>query len=155
MGKTAEQWVIREAVPEDAPLLAGMIREMAAYEKLSHEVSADERVLSDQLFVKRHAEARILELGGEPVGYCIFFYNFSSFLGRAGLYIEDIYLRPGFRRRGHGREVFDALERLARAEGCGRMEWACLDWNTDAQDFYRKFGAAPVEGWSIFRKTLL
>lgn len=145
---------VREACAEDAALLAELIREMAAFEKLSGEVSADAATLTEQIFVKKRAEVRILECEGKTAGYCLYFFNFSSFLGRGGLYVEDIYLRPEYRRRGFGKSVFEWLETLARAEGCGRMEWVCLDWNSTAQEFYRRFGASAVDGWIIFRKTL-
>ncbi|MHB1452721.1 MAG: GNAT family N-acetyltransferase [Saccharofermentanales bacterium] len=146
--------VIREASEEDIPLLMAFIREMAAYEKLLDEVSVDADVLTEQIFMKHRAEARILECDGKPVGYCVYFFNFSTFMGRGGLYVEDIYLQPEYRGRGYGRQVFDFLEQIAREEGCGRMEWTCLDWNSSAQKFYRRFGADSVDEWTIFRKTL-
>lgn len=146
--------VIREASEEDIPLLIAFIHEMAAYEKLLDEVSIDAGVLTEQIFVKHRAEARILECDGKLVGYCVYFFNFSTFMGRGGLYVEDIYLQPEYRGRGYGKVVFDFLEQIARKEGCGRMEWTCLDWNSSAQKFYRRFGADSVDEWTIFRKTL-
>ncbi|MHB8962569.1 MAG: GNAT family N-acetyltransferase [Saccharofermentanales bacterium] len=146
--------VIRETSEEDIPLLVAFINEIAAYEKLQDEVSIDPDVLAEQIFGKHRAEARILECDGKPVGYCVYFFNFSTFMGRGGLYVEDIYLRPEYRGRGYGKAMFDYLEKIAREEGCGRMEWTCLDWNTSAQKFYRRFGAESVDEWTIFRKTL-
>lgn len=145
---------IRQAVPGDIDLIVTMIRELAEYEKISHEVSLDDETLKNSLFEKKRAYALIIERLGEPIGYCIYFYNFSTFLGKAGLYIEDIYIRPQFRGNGTGGIVFEYLKNLAKSEGCGRMEWACLDWNESAISFYKKKGAKPLDEWLIFRMDL-
>lgn len=145
---------IRNANPGDVPLIIDLIRELAEYEKLSDEVVIDEKIFRANLFETKRANALIIEMQGEPIGYCIYFYNFSTFLGKAGLYIEDIYVRPQFRGNGTGGIVFDYLKDIAEAEGCGRMEWACLDWNEPAISFYTRKGAKPLNDWLIFRMTL-
>ena len=145
---------IRAAVEEDAPLILQLIKELAEYEKLSHEVVATEDSLRRSLFgERRFAEALIGEVGGEPVGFALFFHNFSTFLGRPGIYLEDLYVRPEFRGSGLGRALLVYLARLALERGCGRLEWSVLDWNEPAIGFYRSVGAAPVDGWTGYRVT--
>src|SRR3954466_13603407 len=123
---------IRPATESDVPLLLALIRELAEFEKLSHEVTTDTETLRDSLFATPGAEALIGEAEGEAVGFCLFFHNFSTFLGRRGLYLEDLFIRPVFRGRGYGQRMLRHLAGLARERGCGRFEWAVLDWNQDA-----------------------
>ena len=143
---------LREATEEDIPLLLDLIRQLAAYEKLAHEVVATEISLRDALFRgRRVAEAVIGEYAGQPVGFALFFHNFSTFLGKPGLYLEDLYVLPEHRGRGHGQALLTHLAKIAHARGCGRFEWSVLDWNEDAIGFYRKVGAVPLSDWTVFR----
>jgi GNAT superfamily N-acetyltransferase len=142
---------IRPAVREDVPLILAFINELAEYEKLSDQVTATEEILTDWMFIKQKAEALIGELDGRPVGYALFFYNFSTFLGRAGLYIEDIFIRPAYRKKGYGKAFFKHIAGLCQERGCGRLEWACLDWNKPSIDFYLSLGAQPMDDWTIYR----
>ncbi|MCU0975764.1 MAG: GNAT family N-acetyltransferase [Steroidobacteraceae bacterium] len=136
----------------DVPELLALIRELARFERLEHEVVATEALLAEALFgATRNAEALIGRKGGEAVGFALWFHNFSTFVGRRGLYLEDLYIRPEHRGRGYGRAMLTHLARLALERGCGRMEWAVLDWNVRAEDFYRSLGAEPKSEWRIFR----
>ena len=145
---------IRAAVEEDAPLILRLVKELAEYEELSHEVVATEDSLRRSLFgERRFAEALIGEVEGEPAGFALFFHNFSTFLGRPGIYLEDLYVRPEFRGSGLGRALLVYLARLALERGCGRLEWSVLDWNEPAIGFYKSVGAAPVDGWTGYRVT--
>lgn len=151
--------VLREATRDDIALILTLIRELAAYEKLENEVVADEALLAVSLFGARPAaEVRIAEwhpAGGaaEVAGFALFFHNFSTFLGRRGLYLEDLFVRPAFRGFGIGRALLAELARIAVARGCGRMEWWVLDWNASAIEFYRRLGARPMDEWTVFRLT--
>jgi GNAT superfamily N-acetyltransferase len=145
---------IRAATPADVPTLLAMIRELASYERLADQVTATEDDLRAGLFGARPAaEAVLAEMGEEPAGFALFFHNFSTFLGRHGLYLEDLFVRPGWRRRGVGRALFSHLARLAALRGCGRFEWSVLDWNQPAVAFYRSLGAIPLSDWTVFRLT--
>ena len=145
---------IRAAQPADVPLLLQLIRELAEYERLAHQVVASEAELAESLFGGRPAaEALIAELDGKPAGFAIYFTNFSTFLGRPGLYLEDLFVRPAVRRRGVGRALFRHLARLAAERRCGRFEWSVLDWNQPAIAFYRSLGAVPLVEWTVFRLT--
>lgn len=136
------------------PLILTLIRELADYERLSHEAVATEDSLREWLFGERAvAEVLIAEDGGDVAGFALFFHNFSTFLGRPGIYLEDLYVRPGFRRAGVGRGLLVHLARLARERGCGRLEWSVLDWNEPAIGFYGEIGASPVSGWTLYRVT--
>lgn len=148
--------MIRPANKSDVPLIAALIRELAEYEKMSHLVSLDERELAGYLFGERpFAQVLIAEErddgGVEPAGFALFFHNFSTFLGKPGIYIEDLFVRPRFRGRGHGKALLAQIAVLARASGCGRVEWAVLDWNKPAQAFYERLGAAAMKEWTIYR----
>lgn len=146
--------LLRSAGPDDVGLILRFIRELAAYEKLEHEVVATEDGLRSHLFGPTpRAEAVIAERDGEPVGFALFFHNFSTFLGKPGLYVEDLYVVPAARGQGIGRALLVHLARVARARGCGRMEWAVLDWNEPARRFYRSLDAAEVDEWIITRLT--
>jgi GNAT superfamily N-acetyltransferase len=145
---------IRAATEADVPLILSLIREFAEYERLSHEVVATEEALRDSLFGERPvAEVLIGHLGDEPAGFALFFHNFSTFLGKPGIYLEDLYVRPEFRGAGIGRALLIHLARLARARDCGRLEWSVLDWNEPAIGFYKSIGASPVSGWTVYRVT--
>lgn len=147
--------MIEPARIEDVPLLLSLIRELAEYEKLSHEVVATEEGLRETLFGDRpYAEAVIARVDGEPAGFALFFPNYSTFLGKPGLYLEDLFVRPAFRGRGIGRKLLSHITRIARDRGYGRVEWAVLDWNEPAIAFYRKLGAVPKDAWTIFRLAL-
>jgi GNAT superfamily N-acetyltransferase len=144
----------RPATPADVPLILALIRELAAYERLEHLVSAKEEDLRQALFGERpFAEALIGNLDDEPAGFALFFPNFSTFLGKPGLYLEDLYVRPDARGAGLGRMLLAHLARVAVERGWGRMEWAVLDWNTPAIGFYSKMGAIPLDDWTTFRVT--
>jgi GNAT superfamily N-acetyltransferase len=143
---------IVEAKVADVPEILRFIRELARFEKLEHEVEATEASLRGSLFGERkHAEAVFVEDDAERVGFALFFHNYSTFLGRAGLYLEDLYVRPEKRGRGYGKLVLQHLAKLALARGCGRLEWWALDWNRGAIDFYRSFGAEPMSDWTVYR----
>lgn len=145
---------IRPAREDDVGLILRFIRELADYEKLLHEVVATEEKLRRTLFGPRPgAEVVIAEDGGEPVGFALFFHNYSTFLAQPGLYLEDLYVRPEARGRGIGRALLAHLARLARERECGRLEWWVLDWNEDAIRFYRSLGARPMDEWTVFRLT--
>lgn len=144
---------IRPAAPEDAALILRFIRELAAYKGLLDEVTATEALLREWLFEKKKAEALIGELDGAPVGFALFFHNFSTFLGRPGLYLEDLYVRPEARGKGIGKAFFKRLASLALARGCGRLEWWCLDRNAPGIAFYRSLGAEAMDEWTVYRLT--
>jgi GNAT superfamily N-acetyltransferase len=149
-----ERCRIRPASEADIPLILGFIRELAEYEKLLHEVKATEADLKQQLFGARpHAECVIAELGGKPAGFALFFHNFSTFLAKPGLYLEDLYVKPELRGKGVGKKLLAHLASLALRRGCGRFEWAVLDWNKPAIDFYQSLGAEMMESWKINRLT--
>ncbi len=145
---------IRAATEADVPVVLRFIRELAEYERLLHEVSATEEDVRQALFGARPcAEAVVAELDGQPAGFALFFHNFSTFLAKPGLYLEDLYVSPPYRGRGIGRRLLVHLAGLARERGCGRFEWAVLDWNEDAIRTYRKAGAVPQEDWTVYRVT--
>jgi GNAT superfamily N-acetyltransferase len=145
---------IRVATEDDVPLILSLIRELAEYERLSHEVVATEETLRDSLFGERRvAETLLAYLGDDPAGFALFFHNFSTFLGRPGIYLEDLYVRPEFRSAGVGRTLLVRIAGLAKERGCGRLEWAVLDWNEPAISFYKRIGASPVSGWTVYRLT--
>jgi GNAT superfamily N-acetyltransferase len=149
-----EQLEIRTATAADVPLILEFIKGLAEYEKLAHEVVADEALLHEQLFGERPgAEVLIASLAGEPAGFALFFHNFSTFLGRRGLYLEDLFVKPDVRGHGVGRALLSHLARLAIARGCGRLEWAVLDWNEPAIKFYQSLGAKPMDEWTVYRVT--
>jgi GNAT superfamily N-acetyltransferase len=146
---------IREAVEADVPLVASLIRELAEYERLLDQVTLTEAGLRDALFGhRRYAEVAIAEAAegaAEPMGFALFFHNFSTFLGQPGIYLEDLFVRPAHRGEGVGRALLRHLAEVAVARGCGRLEWAVLDWNESAIGFYRRLGARPASGWSVYR----
>jgi len=143
---------IRPARVEDVPVILGLIRELATYERAPDEVTATEERLVDVLFGEKPvAEVLLAFEGKSPVGFAVFFHNFSTWLGRPGLYLEDLFVRPEDRGKGYGRALLIHLAKIARDRGCGRMEWAVLDWNEPAIQFYRKLGAKSMDEWTVFR----
>ena len=145
---------IRPATEDDLPLIHALIKELAEYERLSGEVVATEASLTSSLFGKdARARALIAYAGAHAVGFAVYFYNFSTFLGRAGLYLEDLFVRPAWRRQGVGRQLLRELAQRAVADGCGRLEWSVLDWNEPAVRFYRSIGARPMDEWTVYRLT--
>ena len=145
-------FIIRPATRADLPLIAQFIRDLAEYEKLVHEVRFDEATLAGHLFGSRPmAEVVIGEVGGEPQGFALFFHNFSTFEGRPGLYLEDLFVRPAARGSGLGRALLAHLAALAVERGCARLEWSVLDWNAPAIGFYEKLGARAMSDWTIMR----
>lgn len=145
---------IREATADDAPLILQFIRGLAEYEKLAHEAVATEAGLRATLFGERpQAEVILAFDGGEPAGFALFFHNYSTFLGKRGLYLEDLFVNPDARGKGVGRALLVELARIAKARDCGRFEWSVLDWNEPAIKFYKSLGARPLDEWTIFRVT--
>jgi len=150
----AREFRIRQTTAEDVPLLFGLIQGLAEYERLLEHVTATEESLRAHLFGARPAaEAVLAEEGSEAIGFALFFNNFSTFAGKPGLYLEDLFVRPEFRGRGYGKALMVFVARLALARGCGRFEWSVLDWNTPARDFYRTLGARPLDDWVGQRMT--
>ena len=141
----------RSAERRDVPLILRYIRELARYEKLEEEVVATEEILEEWLFDKEKAEVIFAVVEGKEVGFALFFHNFSTFLGRAGIYLEDLYVEPAHRGQGIGTALLRELARIAVAHGCGRLEWWCLDWNTPSIDFYRSLGAEAMDDWTVYR----
>ena len=147
-------FAIRFAKPADVPVILQLIHDLAEYERAPDEVVATEARLSEALFGDRPAAEVLLgDEAGEPVCFALFFHNFSTWMGRRGLYLEDLFVRPEKRGRGYGRALLVRLAQIAEERGCGRMEWAVLDWNEPAIEFYRRLGARPNEEWTIFRLT--
>ena len=141
----------RAAVPSDTSLILRFIRLLAEYEKMPELVTADEDTLRKQLFEDRRAEVLFAVLGGKVIGFALYFHNFSTFLGRAGLYLEDLYILEDFRGKGYGKALFRELARIAVERGCGRFEWWCLDWNAPSIDFYLSMGATAMDEWTVYR----
>ena len=145
---------IRAAEPGDIRTIARLIRALAEYERLADEVTMTEEVLSSSLFGARaYAETLLAEVGAQPVGFALFFHNFSTFRGKPGIYLEDLFVVPEYRGGGVGRALFERLASIAVERGCERFEWAVLDWNTDAIGFYERLGARPNPDWTIYRLT--
>jgi GNAT superfamily N-acetyltransferase len=152
--KTIENFQIRPARIQDVPIILELIRDLATYERAPDEVTATEEQLVDVLFGERPAAEVLLAFEGElPVGFAVYFYNFSTWLGRAGLYLEDLFVKPEKRGKGYGRALLVELAKIARDRQCGRLEWAVLDWNEPAIKFYRALGAKPMHEWTVFRLT--
>ena len=141
----------RFATENDAVLILSFIKELAEYEKMSDQVVADENLLREWIFEKKKAEVIFALEDGKEVGFALFFHNFSTFLGRAGIYLEDLYVRPEYRGHGHGKGLICELARIAVERGCGRLEWLCLDWNKPSIDFYLSLGAQPMSDWTTYR----
>lgn len=146
--------LIRPAIREDVPLVLAFIRDLAEYERLSHEVTATEQDLADTLFGSRPgAEVLLGFTAGEPAAFALFFPNYSTFLGKPGIYLEDLFVRPAWRGRGFGKAMLSAVARTAVERGCGRLEWSCLDWNEPSIGFYKSLGAQAMDEWTVYRLT--
>lgn len=143
----------RFARPEDTALILRFVRALADYEKLSDEVVATEELLREWIFEKGKAEVIFAVADGTEVGFALFFHNFSTFLGRAGIYLEDLFVLPEHRGHGYGKALLKHLAAIAVERGCGRLEWSCLDWNAPSIAFYKSMGAAPMDGWTVYRLT--
>ncbi len=141
----------REAVPEDTGLILSFIHALAEYEHMADLVSADEALLREWIFEKKKAEVIFAVAEGREVGFALFFHNFSTFLGKAGIYLEDLFVLPEYRGRGFGKAILQRLSRIAVERGCGRLEWACLDWNKPSVDFYLSLGAQSMNEWTTYR----
>lgn len=143
----------RFAKRSDIPLILNFIRGLAEYEKMSDEVVADEKTLEEWIFDKQKAEVIFALEGEKAVGFALFFHNFSTFLGRAGIYLEDLFVLPEHRGKGYGKALLKNLAAIAVERGCGRLEWCCLDWNKPSIDFYLSLGAQPLSDWTTYRVT--
>ena len=141
----------RFATEADVGLIFQFIRELAEYEKMLTEVVATDELLQEWIFEKQKAEVIFALVDGQEVGFALFFHNFSTFLGRAGIYLEDLYVKPEYRGRGYGKGLLKQLAKIAVARGCGRLEWWCLDWNQPSIDFYLSLGAEPMKDWTVYR----
>ncbi len=145
---------IELATERDVPVILNLIKGLAEYEKLAHEVVATEECLSESLFGSRRvAEVLLGYAGAEPVGFAVFFHNYSTFLGRPGIYLEDLFVVPQWRRRGLGTQLLRRIAHIAMERGCGRLEWSVLDWNEPAIKFYKKLGARAMDEWTVYRVT--
>ena len=143
----------RDAERKDVPLILQFIKEIAAYEKMSDQVIADETTLETWIFDKEKAEVFFVMEEGKEVGFALYFHNFSTFVGRGGIYLEDVYIHPEYRGKGYGKAILKKLAAIAVERGCGRMEWVCLDWNQPSIDFYLSLGAQPMSDWTLYRLT--
>ena len=143
----------RFASPADVSLILQFIRELAEYEKMLDDVVATEELLKEWIFTKEKAEVIFVMENDLEVGFALFFHNFSTFLGRAGIYLEDLYVRPTYRNKGYGKALLKKLAQVTVERGCGRLEWSCLNWNQPSIDFYLSMGAVPMDDWKIYRLT--
>lgn len=141
----------RYAEESDTPLILEFIKALAEYEKMLDEVVGSEELIKKWLFDEKKAEVLFAQADGKEVGFALFFHNFSTFLGRAGIYLEDLFVKPEYRGKGIGKEIFKKLGAIARERGCGRLEWWCLDWNQPSIDFYRSMGAEAMDEWTVYR----
>lgn len=146
-----ENFTVRFATPADTDLILYFIKQLAEYEEMLSEVVATPEVLREWLFEKKTAQVLIAEEGGQAAGFAVFFYNFSTFLGRANIYLEDLYVEPAMRGKGYGKALFRALAQIALAQGCQRIDWWCLDWNEPSINFYKSLGAVPMDEWTVYR----
>ena len=147
------QMKFRFAEESDCRLVLSFIRGLADYEKMSDQVVATEELLREWIFEKRKAEVLFVCDDSKEVGFALFFHNFSTFLGRAGIYLEDLFVLPEYRGKGYGKALLKKLAQITAERGCGRLEWACLDWNQPSIDFYRSLGALPMDEWTTYRLT--
>ncbi len=147
------QLTFRFAEEQDTALILEFIQGLAAYEKMSDEVVATEELLREWIFEKQRAEVIFAMEGDQTVGFALFFHNFSTFLGRAGIYLEDLFVLPEHRGKGYGKAILQKLAAIAVERGCGRLEWSCLDWNQPSIDFYLSLGAKQMEEWTVYRVT--
>lgn len=144
---------IRFATEKDAELILEFIKGLAEYEKMGNDVVATSELLKEWIFEKKKAEVIFALDNGKEVGFALFFHNFSTFLGRAGIYLEDLFVIPEYRGKGHGKALLKELAKITVERGCGRLEWCCLDWNKPSIDFYLSLGAKPLDDWTIYRMT--
>ena len=142
---------IRKAVPSDTPVIFDLIKKLAVYEKLEDDVITSVEELQENIFSKNFAKVLIAEESGKPVGFALYFYNFSTFVGKPGIYLEDLFVEPEYRGKGYGKALLVALAKIAKEEDCGRFEWSVLDWNTPSIEFYKALGAKPMDEWTVFR----
>ena len=145
--------IFRFAEESDCALILDFIRRLADYENMTDQVVATEELLKEWIFEKKKAEVLFVCEGGKEVGFALFFHNFSTFLGRAGIYLEDLFVLPEYRGKGYGKALLKNLSKIAVERGCGRLEWACLDWNKPSIDFYLSLGAVPMDDWKTYRLT--
>lgn len=148
-----QNFTIRKASKKDVSLILKFIKELAEYEKMSNEVVANESLLKEWIFKKKKAEVLFAMENGKEIGFALFFNNFSTFLGRAGIYLEDLYIIPEYRKKGYGKALFKKLAQIAVERGCGRLEWSCLNWNTPSINFYLSLNATPMNEWTVYRLT--
>jgi GNAT superfamily N-acetyltransferase len=154
MEKNSEKIIIRSAEIKDSKIILKLIKELSVYEKLSHTVINNEDMLKENLFGERKfAEVLIAEFDNQPVGFALFFHNYSTFVGRPGIYLEDLFIEPEMRGKGIGKKLFLELIKIAKERNCGRVEWSVLNWNTPAIDFYKSMGAVPMDEWTVYRLT--
>ena len=144
---------IRFATENDCALILHFIRDLAEYEKMADQVVASEELLREWIFEKQKAEVLFVCEEGKELGFALFFHNFSTFLGRAGIYLEDLFVLQEYRGKGYGKALLKKLAQIAVERGCGRLEWSCLDWNNPSIDFYRSLGAIPMDDWTTYRLT--
>jgi GNAT superfamily N-acetyltransferase len=149
----SEKFTFRYAKRDDISLILQFIKDLAAYEKMINEVVADEKTLEEWIFDKQKAEVIFAVVDDEEIGFVLFFHNFSTFLGRAGIYLEDLFVKPEYRGKGYGKAILKKLAAIAVERGCGRLEWWCLDWNKPGIDFYLSLGAEPMDDWTVYRIT--
>ncbi|WP_410497281.1 GNAT family N-acetyltransferase [Cellulosilyticum sp. ST5] len=153
MLKVNSEPIFRYAEEKDVALILGFIKDLAEYEKMLEEVVATEEMLRYWLFKEKKAEVLFVMENEKEVGFALFFYNFSTFLGQAGIYLEDLFVLPEYRGKGYGKAILKQLAKLTIERGCGRLEWSCLDWNKPSIDFYLSLGATPMEEWTTYRVT--
>lgn len=147
------EFTIKFAEEQDTAIILNFIKKLAKYEKLLSEVSASKEILREQLFEKKYAEVLLARLDGKVIGFALFFHNFSTFMGKSGLYLEDLFVLEAFRGKGYGKRILQFLAKLAMERNCGRLEWSVLDWNQEAIDFYESLGARMMNEWKVFRLT--
>ncbi len=143
----------RKATKDDCGIILNFIQALADYEKMANDVIATEELLQEWIFEKEKAEVIFALEGEKEVGFALFFHNFSTFLGRAGIYLEDLFVLPEYRGKGYGKGLLKELAKITTERGCGRLEWSCLDWNTPSINFYTSLGAIPMEDWTVYRVT--
>ncbi len=148
-----DKFVFRYATKDDAALVLQFIKDIAEYEKMSDQVVNSEELLLDWVFEKKRAEVIFVLEDGKEVGFALFFHNYSTFVGRSGLYLEDLFVQPAYRGKGYGKALLKELAKIALERNCGRMEWTCLDWNKPSIDFYLSLGAHPMDEWTTYRLT--
>lgn len=144
---------LKKAKIEDTGLILELIKEIATYEKMLDQVVATEESLKESIFNKKEAEVLLVELNKEVIGYVLYFFNYSTFIGRGGFYLEDIYIKEQYRKNGYGKAIFKVLGKIAYENGCERMEWACLNWNKPSIEFYKSLGAVGMDEWTVYRLT--